>query len=195
MFQARSFGPNLEATMASFENTVIIQRPVEEVFSFLADFENVPKWNYAIVDTKKERGGLRGDRLRAASPAGGAGPDRALPGEAQLSARTDGRRDKASQCRGPWVLRSVQHRGAARDPPRQACRCGQPRHTQATPIVRARKWTLCPADKPGRTVLTQPGVPLCPRAGRWAIPVCAGSGSQAVMIRHASAPRAGRWVR
>jgi uncharacterized protein YndB with AHSA1/START domain len=39
--------------MASFENTVIIQRPVEEVFSFLADFENVPKWNYAIVETRK----------------------------------------------------------------------------------------------------------------------------------------------
>jgi uncharacterized protein YndB with AHSA1/START domain len=39
--------------MASFENTVIIQLPVEEVFSFLADFENVPKWNYAIVETTK----------------------------------------------------------------------------------------------------------------------------------------------
>jgi uncharacterized protein YndB with AHSA1/START domain len=37
--------------MASFENTVIIRRPVEEVFSFLADFENVPRWNYAIVET------------------------------------------------------------------------------------------------------------------------------------------------
>jgi carbon monoxide dehydrogenase subunit G len=39
--------------MASFENTVIIRRPVEDVFAFLADFENVPKWNYAIVETKK----------------------------------------------------------------------------------------------------------------------------------------------
>lgn len=39
--------------MASFENTVIIQRPVENVFAFLADFENVPKWNYAIVETRK----------------------------------------------------------------------------------------------------------------------------------------------
>ena len=39
--------------MASFENTVIIQRPVEDVFAFLADFENVPKWNYAIVETRK----------------------------------------------------------------------------------------------------------------------------------------------
>jgi carbon monoxide dehydrogenase subunit G len=39
--------------MASFENTMIIQRPVEEVFAFLADFQNVPKWNYAIVQTTK----------------------------------------------------------------------------------------------------------------------------------------------
>jgi carbon monoxide dehydrogenase subunit G len=39
--------------MASFENTVIIRRPVEDVFAFLAAFENVPKWNYAIVETKK----------------------------------------------------------------------------------------------------------------------------------------------
>jgi carbon monoxide dehydrogenase subunit G len=39
--------------MASFENTVIIRRPVEDVFAFLADFENVPKWNYAIVETQK----------------------------------------------------------------------------------------------------------------------------------------------
>jgi carbon monoxide dehydrogenase subunit G len=39
--------------MASFENTVTIRRPVEDVFAFLADFENVPKWNYAIVQTKK----------------------------------------------------------------------------------------------------------------------------------------------
>ncbi|HEX5906492.1 MAG TPA: SRPBCC family protein [Propionibacteriaceae bacterium] len=39
--------------MASFENTVMIGRPIEEVFGFLADFENIPKWNYAIVETRK----------------------------------------------------------------------------------------------------------------------------------------------
>ena len=39
--------------MATFENTVAIRRPVEDVFAFLADFENVPAWNYAIVETKK----------------------------------------------------------------------------------------------------------------------------------------------
>jgi hypothetical protein len=39
--------------MQTFENTVTIQRPAEEVFAFLADFENIPAWNHAIVETKK----------------------------------------------------------------------------------------------------------------------------------------------
>jgi carbon monoxide dehydrogenase subunit G len=39
--------------MATFENTVTIRRAVEDVFAFLADFENVPSWNYAIVEAKK----------------------------------------------------------------------------------------------------------------------------------------------
>jgi hypothetical protein len=42
-----------EATMATFQNTLMIQRPVEDVFAFLADFENIPTWNYAIVKTRK----------------------------------------------------------------------------------------------------------------------------------------------
>jgi uncharacterized protein YndB with AHSA1/START domain len=39
--------------VATFENTVVIRRPTEEVFGFLADFENIPKWNYAIAATRK----------------------------------------------------------------------------------------------------------------------------------------------
>ena len=39
--------------MATFQNTVTIRRPVEDVFGFLADFENVPTWNYAILQTSK----------------------------------------------------------------------------------------------------------------------------------------------
>jgi uncharacterized protein YndB with AHSA1/START domain len=39
--------------MATFENTVMIGRPIEEVFGFLSDFENIPRWNYAIVETRK----------------------------------------------------------------------------------------------------------------------------------------------
>ena len=36
-----------------FANTVIIQRSPHEVFEYLAHFENVPEWNYAIVETRK----------------------------------------------------------------------------------------------------------------------------------------------
>lgn len=39
--------------MGRFQNTVTIDRPVEEVFTFLAEFENVPTWNYAIEQTIK----------------------------------------------------------------------------------------------------------------------------------------------
>jgi hypothetical protein len=39
--------------MTTFENTVTIRRPVQDVFAFLADFGNVPAWNYAIVETRK----------------------------------------------------------------------------------------------------------------------------------------------
>ena len=43
--------------MQTFENTVTIQRPADEVFAFLADFENIPKWNYAIDETHKTSAG------------------------------------------------------------------------------------------------------------------------------------------
>ena len=39
--------------MATFENTLMIRRPTAEVFGFLADFENLPKWNSAISETHK----------------------------------------------------------------------------------------------------------------------------------------------
>jgi carbon monoxide dehydrogenase subunit G len=40
-----------------FENTVTIQRRPEDVFAYLADFSNVPEWNYAIVETRKVSSG------------------------------------------------------------------------------------------------------------------------------------------
>jgi len=36
-----------------FTIDVSINRSVSEVFLYLADFENVPKWNYAITRTHK----------------------------------------------------------------------------------------------------------------------------------------------
>jgi uncharacterized protein YndB with AHSA1/START domain len=46
-------GVGKEPLVATFENTVMIRRPIEEVFAFLSDFENIPTWNYAIVQTHK----------------------------------------------------------------------------------------------------------------------------------------------
>ena len=42
--------------MEAFENTVTIRRPAEDVFAFLADFENVPRWNHAIESTTMSPG-------------------------------------------------------------------------------------------------------------------------------------------
>jgi uncharacterized protein YndB with AHSA1/START domain len=39
--------------MEAFDNTLTIRRPAEDVFAFLADFENVPTWNHAIESTTK----------------------------------------------------------------------------------------------------------------------------------------------
>jgi len=39
--------------MLEFENTVYIDRPVDEVFAFLSDFENIPKWNYYVLQVRQ----------------------------------------------------------------------------------------------------------------------------------------------
>ncbi len=39
--------------MIEFENTIRIDRPVPEVFAFLANPENLPKWNYYILEVRK----------------------------------------------------------------------------------------------------------------------------------------------
>jgi uncharacterized membrane protein len=36
-----------------FENTIQIERPVQEVFPFLSDLENLPKWNYFVTQVRK----------------------------------------------------------------------------------------------------------------------------------------------
>lgn len=39
--------------MLEFNNKVEIRRPIAEVFQFLSNFENMPKWNYFVVNVKK----------------------------------------------------------------------------------------------------------------------------------------------
>jgi uncharacterized membrane protein len=36
-----------------FENTIAIERPIDEVFAFLSDFENIPKWNYYALEVRQ----------------------------------------------------------------------------------------------------------------------------------------------
>lgn len=40
-----------------FVNTVEIERPVSEVFAFLSDLENQPRWNYFVIGCTKQDGG------------------------------------------------------------------------------------------------------------------------------------------
>ncbi|HEX9855906.1 MAG TPA: SRPBCC family protein [Acidimicrobiia bacterium] len=40
-------------TTISFSNTIEIERPAGEVYTYLADLEHVPDWNWAISETMK----------------------------------------------------------------------------------------------------------------------------------------------
>jgi uncharacterized protein YndB with AHSA1/START domain len=42
-----------------FANTILIRRPVSDVFGYLADFSNIPKWNYAIEESRQSPGPTR----------------------------------------------------------------------------------------------------------------------------------------
>jgi uncharacterized membrane protein len=46
--------------MASAENSIVIDRPRSEVFSFVADHENDPKWRPGVLDIKRASGEGRG---------------------------------------------------------------------------------------------------------------------------------------
>ena len=39
--------------MLEFENTIAIDGPIDEVFAFLSDFENIPKWNYYVLEVRQ----------------------------------------------------------------------------------------------------------------------------------------------
>jgi hypothetical protein len=43
--------------MIEFESTIHIDRPVSDVFSFVADQRNNPKWNYFVVGVEKTSDG------------------------------------------------------------------------------------------------------------------------------------------
>jgi carbon monoxide dehydrogenase subunit G len=39
--------------MLEFENTIRVDRSIAEVFAFLSDLENIPKWNYYVLEVRK----------------------------------------------------------------------------------------------------------------------------------------------
>ena len=43
--------------MVRFENSINIKRSIDEVFQFVAEFENVPKWNYFVKNVVKTSDG------------------------------------------------------------------------------------------------------------------------------------------
>jgi hypothetical protein len=46
--------------MQTFQNTITTARPAEQVFAFLADLRNIPRWNYAIARTVQTSPGPTG---------------------------------------------------------------------------------------------------------------------------------------
>lgn len=46
-----------EGARVEFSNEVMIRRSREDVFAFVSNLENVPRWNYAIEETKKTSDG------------------------------------------------------------------------------------------------------------------------------------------
>jgi uncharacterized membrane protein len=47
--------------MITFKNSIEIKRNAKDVFHFLADFENIPKWNYYVRKVSKESVGNIGE--------------------------------------------------------------------------------------------------------------------------------------
>ncbi len=39
--------------MLEFENSICIDRPIADVYTFLSDPENLPKWNYYVLEVTK----------------------------------------------------------------------------------------------------------------------------------------------
>lgn len=47
--------------MIEFKNQVVVERPVDQVFGFVSDLRNVPKWNYYVLDVRKTSDGSLGE--------------------------------------------------------------------------------------------------------------------------------------
>jgi uncharacterized membrane protein len=46
--------------MIEFKHSISIKRPINEVFAFLSDFENISKWNYYVLEVRRVSEGAVG---------------------------------------------------------------------------------------------------------------------------------------
>jgi uncharacterized protein YndB with AHSA1/START domain len=46
--------------MLSVEYSVVINKPVEQVWNFLTDFQNTPKWDIGVLETRQTSQGAKG---------------------------------------------------------------------------------------------------------------------------------------
>jgi len=46
--------------MLKVENSILINKPVEQVWNYLTDFENTPKWDIGVLETKQTSEGPAG---------------------------------------------------------------------------------------------------------------------------------------
>ena len=137
-----------------FTNTITINRRPAEVFAFLAHFENLPLWNYAISETRKITGGPVGVGSRYRQTWTVPAPSeemfavtefeprpqafdprhpRALPGRCHLPARAGRKRHCPHQHHEPPALGSAAPGCAVGGFPGQVGGGGEPRHAQADP--------------------------------------------------------------
>lgn len=47
--------------MIEFRNQIVVDKPMNQVFGFVSDFRNVPKWNYYVLDVSKTSDGPLGE--------------------------------------------------------------------------------------------------------------------------------------
>src|SRR5712691_2672062 len=73
--------------VVSAENSVVINRPRSEVFAFVADHENDPRWRRGVLDIKR----ASGDGVGAVYRQGIKGPfGRRIPADFEITAYEEG---------------------------------------------------------------------------------------------------------
>jgi uncharacterized membrane protein len=84
--------------MPSAENTVTINRPLHEVFAFVADKENDPRWRPGVAEIERISGEGAGARYRQVMKGPGGRP---IPADFEITAYEPGKRLAFHATAGP----------------------------------------------------------------------------------------------